>query len=443
MTKRVVIVGAGASARLVVKNLRANKALGSPDKVHITVTQPNKFATLPYYQTLILTKRDTVKANSTFVEIAGVDETVYGVAVGTSDGVLAVAPLNSDGAKDESVAPIQVPFDVLVAATGTSFPVISSQPGQSLAEREAEVAKVSAALTSGNHVVLAGGGVTGVELAGDILEALPAASRKGKVTIVCSTERLMFDRPAYIGERAKKVLEDLGAKVIFNDRVTSHKDTTVADSDKDSLTLTLRSGKELKCHVYIATYNRGANTSWLAAAAGNGKALPSNVLTGSHKVDVNEYLQSVAYDKLYATCAVNSRPEPSLFMNVEAHAGVVAANILQSQSKSVADGTMGPVYMLVGHETFGAIIPEALPMPAFCATLCCHWCGFPFNLLCPCFCCAVICGPVDPMTCGYCCSAPEGRGLTNTMMGSKKMGLMAQNAGYHDLGKPPASTMER
>lgn len=443
MKKKVVVVGAGASARLVVKNLRANKTLGSPEKLQITIIQPNKYATMPYYQTLILTQRDTVRDNSTFVEIEGADETVYGVAVATADGVVAVAPLNGSGAKDETAAPIQVPFDILVCATGINVPVVMSEPGQSLAQRENEVKITSAALTSGRSVVLAGGGAIGVELAGDILEVLPPETRKGKVTIVCSTDRLLSDQPAYVGERAREILEELGADLIFNDRVVSHENTTVADSGTDSLLLTLKSGKEMKCHVYVAAYSRGANTGWLTAGNAGGKALPSKVLTDSNKVEVNEYLQCVAYDKLYASGAVNSRLEPSLFLNVDNHAKIIAANILQPQSKSVAEGAHSPGYQLIGHETFGMFVPENFPMPAFCATLCCNWCGYPLNLLCPCFCCAVVCGPVDPMTCGYCCAAPEGRGIPKTMMNSKKMGMMAQTVGYKDLGKPPASAMER
>jgi hypothetical protein len=154
---------------------------------------------------------------------------------------------------------------------------------------------------------------------------------------------------------------------------------------------------------------------------------------------VNDYLQSPNYDKLYALMATNSRKEPALIMNVEAQAKTAAANILKPNSAKVAPGVEHAVYQLVGHDTFATIIPENMPMPAACATLCCQWCGFPFNLLCPCWCCAVVCGPVDPLTCGYCCGKPEGSGLGKTLKGSKQMGMMAQTGGYVDPGKAPAT----
>lgn len=158
-TQNVVIVGAGASARLVAKTLKQNKA-----NVHITVVQPNKFAALPWYQTLVLTKRDTLSNNCTFDTVPGADQTVYGVAMACNDGILAVRPLNEKtGSVDENAAPLEIPFDTLVAATGSKFPVVCETPGQSREEREAEIEKVSNALLSGNHVVVAGGGSIGVE----------------------------------------------------------------------------------------------------------------------------------------------------------------------------------------------------------------------------------------------------------------------------------------
>jgi NADH dehydrogenase FAD-containing subunit len=433
---KVVIVGAGASARILVKSLRA-RPNGKPEKLHITVVQPNKFAGIPWYQTLVLTKRDSLTQHATFVEVAGVDNTVFGVAVACGDGTLAVQPLNKEGAKNESASPIEVSFDVLVAATGSSFPVLTETPGQSQQERQEEVDRISEALMSGRNVVIAGGGATGVELAGDILESLPAESRKGKVTLICSSDRLLADQPEYYSERCKQVFEELGGTIVFNDRVTSHTETTVATSS-EPIHLELKSGYTLDCHTYVAAYARGPNTSWLTTAHGD-KGLPSKLVNEHGTIEVNDYLQSPVYDKLYALMATNSRKEPALIMNVEAQAKTAAANILKPNSAKVAPGLEHALYQVVGHDTFATIIPENLPMPAACATLCCQWCGFPFNLLCPCWCCAVVCGPFNHLACGYCCGKPEGSGVTKTLKSLKEIGIMAQNGGYMDPGKAPTT----
>eukprot|EP00980_Cylindrotheca_fusiformis_P000578 scaffold152_cov128-Cylindrotheca_fusiformis.AAC.1 len=220
-SKRIVVVGAGVAARLVTKYLKASKTA-----CHITIIQPNKFSSMPFYQTMVLTKQIPFVENTTFAEIDGADATVYGVAVGCSDGSVAVKLLDSGKTQ-------QVPFDTLVCATGFGYPVILETPGQTKEDRLQEIEQYANALSSGNDVVIAGGGTVGVELAGDLLEKYPNA--KGRVTLICSSERLLMDQPPYYGERCQKVLEDMGCKFVFSDRVTSH-----SDSEIGPLTLDLK-----------------------------------------------------------------------------------------------------------------------------------------------------------------------------------------------------------
>ncbi|KAL3931921.1 MAG: hypothetical protein SGBAC_011089 [Bacillariaceae sp.] len=420
--KKVVVVGAGASARNVTKLLKG-------ENVEITVIQPNTFASMPYYQTLVLTDRQSLVQNSTFAEIDGSDKTVYGTAVGCSDGVLSVQPL------DKSKSVESVPFDVLVCATGFAFPVVCETPGQSQEERQAEIDSYVKALTSGENVVVGGGGTVGIELAADILEKLPEDSRKGKVTLISSSSKLLSTQADRYGDKCKEVLEELGAEIIFDDRVSSHNESTVSLKG-EPITLTLKSGKILTCHAYVAAYSRGANTSWLTTAAKGASALPDGLLNEKGQVIVNDYMQSTVYDKLYAMAATSSRKEPALFANVEAQAKTVAKNIVKPETAKQADGIMNPMYQLVGHDTFATLMPENTPLPPFCATLCCTWCGFPFNMLCPCFCLGVLVGPCDMMTCGYCCAPPEGKGLAMTLKGTKEANMIAEGAGYFVKGKP-------
>lgn len=414
--KKVVVVGAGPSARCVIKSLR----IKAGEDMHITVVQPNDFASVPFYQTLVLTKRETFVQNSTFVEIDGASTTVYGVAVGCSDGTVAVQPLDKS-------RPLQsVDFDVLVCATGFAFPVICETPGQTKDERKAEIDRYADALLSGKNVVIAGGGSVGVELAADLLETLPEGSRNGKVTLVCSSDHLLADQPPKYGLRCKEVLEGFGCEFIFNDRVSSHTDSVV--SDGKSIPLTLKSGKNLDCHVYVAAYSRGANTDWLTKPVSGKDPLPAQLLNEKGQVIVNEYMQAAAYDKLYAMMATSNRKEISLFPNVDSQAQTVAKNIVKPQSAKQSDGPQHAMYQLVGHDTFGILIPESWPMPSFVTKVFCQWFGFPFTLLCPC------CWPC-PLVGGYCCGPPEGSGLAKALNNSKKWKLVATNAGYYVKGK--------
>jgi NADH dehydrogenase FAD-containing subunit len=340
---------------------------------------------------------------------------------------------------DKSKPVQQVPFDILVAATGFSFPTILETPGQSKEERQKEVDDVSSAILSGNKVVIAGGGVTGVEFVADLLEEIPEEKRKGAVTLVCSSEELLAGQPSHYREVSKKVLEDLGAEIIFNDRVSSHDETTISS---DSFFVELKSGKTLECHAFIPSYARGPNSGWLKSS-GEGDPLPSDLLDERGKVVVDDYLQSTVYDKLYAIGAVNSLKEAPVFMNVDEQAKTVGANIANPKSKKHKPGVENAVYQKVGTETYAMLIPENMPAPGLC-NICCYWCGFPCNLLCPCFCCAICLG-VDPMTCGTCCGPPEGKGFAKTLKWSKEKNMAAEGAGYvvkgkSALGAPPESS---
>jgi NADH dehydrogenase FAD-containing subunit len=80
-----------------------------------------------------------------------------------------------------------IAFDIIVCALGISFPTVLATPGQSPADRKAEVENVSNFLTSpSTNVVIAGGGHVGVEIAGDVLEEHPPDGT-GSITLVCSS----------------------------------------------------------------------------------------------------------------------------------------------------------------------------------------------------------------------------------------------------------------
>jgi hypothetical protein len=124
--------------------------------------------------------------------------------------------------------------------------------------------------------------------------------------------------------------------------------------------------------------------------------------------------------------ATTSRTEPSLFPNVEAHAKTIAKNIMNPKSTKQAPGVEHAMYQEVGRNNFATIMPDNLPMPAFCSTLCCHWCGFPCNMLCPCFCAFALCWPGNPMMCGYCCGKPEGKGLATFLNATREQNMIAE-----------------
>lgn len=423
--KKVVIVGCGIGARMLVQALPKRK-------FHVTVIQPNTFAEIPWNCTSEITKKDTFESNSTIAPMDGVDETVFGIAVGCGDGTLAVKPL------EEGKAIQLVPFDFIVCATGVAYPTILSTPGQSAEDRKAEVEKATELLTfPEKSVVLSGGGHIGVELAGDALEER-GTDAKGTFTLVCSTDHLLSDRPKKYGAKALKKLEELGGTVLFQDRVVNPTENVF-----ERTTLELQSGKTLECDGYIATYSQGPNTGWITEGLPDGSSvLPEGILNDKKQVIVDDYLSSKVYSNLFAISATNDRGEACVGMNIQTQAKTIAANIIKpkSQRQTIAPLKF-PLYQTVGHKTYAFISPEAMSG----GKVIFKWCGFPCNLLCPCVLCGCLCCLVSPMCCGFCCCEPEGRGFVDTLENLKQSGLSAKFMGYNGLGEaaPSSQEMER
>merc|ERR1740121_3274108 len=136
--------------------------------------QGTKFAEWPIAMPYVLVHPEThdqaLAANPAKFQVPKV-EYRYGVATQVDASAKTVT------LKDGAV----VPYDALVVATGFNMPLIYPAPGTSLQERRAEVRRVGEALRKASAVVVSGGGVVGLEVAGDQRVAFP----EQKVVLLC------------------------------------------------------------------------------------------------------------------------------------------------------------------------------------------------------------------------------------------------------------------
>lgn len=463
---RIVVVGSGDSSRYVLSYLNGSK--NNRSKMHITIIRPHTFCEVDYYATYACTRPNEYDANSTLTPPKGADEVIHGQAVSMKDRKLYFRPLSTSNKISGEMK--DIPFDIIVAATGSTIPFVHPVIGQSLSDRKIQIKSflqaISRTISKSDdgkdvYIVLEGGGTVGVELAGDVLEAMGNNSQK-RLILVSGSNRLVTDQSNEISAKIQARLENMGAKIIFHNSVVSHSESKILAEDEDSFKITLKDGKTIQCVALVKAFStKGPNTQWIQGnfdgvdetyeESKHDEAafeVQNSILNQDRKINVNSYLQSSVYPRLYAIGSVSTFNAPVTVPNIEHQAKTIANNIIaaakyrsfehQAKHKPLGILSDAPLYIKVGHEQFVHLVPEHLPAPI--EKICFHWCGYPCNLFCiPCFGCGTLCGLADPMICGYCCDGGKNtnisaKGLAKTMMSLKNMNILAQKSGYHDLG---------
>ena len=141
---------------------------------------------------------------------------MYGIAEGVSDGKLAV--------KTPEGSVMELDFDYLICATGISAPTFTPIPGQDSTNRREEIENLRKVICDPTkHIVIAGGGATGVEIAGSILD-----SGNKNIAPILPFARLLPDLATPYADMAFAHLESHGANASFGfrhlDSVGTHTD---------------------------------------------------------------------------------------------------------------------------------------------------------------------------------------------------------------------------
>jgi NADH dehydrogenase FAD-containing subunit len=103
-------------------------------------------------------------------------------------------------------------FDYLAICTGCSYPYpIKDENAHSLGERAQSMQKMYQDIQESDSILIAGGGVVGVEIAGDL--ACKYGKSK-KVGICLRGERLIPMLPAKMGEAAETFLTEQGIQLM-------------------------------------------------------------------------------------------------------------------------------------------------------------------------------------------------------------------------------------
>ncbi|KAI0403277.1 FAD/NAD(P)-binding domain-containing protein [Xylaria palmicola] len=240
-----------------------------------------------------------------------------------------VVPAKNDGDDDDSgSAGLKITYHALVIATGASTPSPLLGFTRDEAALKASWAAFRAALPGAGHIVIAGGGASGVEVAGELGEHLNGragwlasapARPKVRVTLLSGGPRVLsYLRPA-IAETAETYLAKVGVRVVHNARVAAVAPAGAGTEDvAANATLTLDNGETLQADLYIPATGAVPNTAFVSATL---RGPDGRVETNASTLRVPG-----AGDRVYAVGDASSAARPSIHA-ITAIIPVLCANI--------------------------------------------------------------------------------------------------------------------
>ncbi len=273
---KIVVVGAGYAGMSFLTSLkaatfkRADVTLISPTRFHTQTTMLHKVATRESASHVRLPLRDILPNSLSILETRATRLDLAGQRVET--------PLGT------------VPYDYLICAAGfdvedfhipgvdRAFRLTSYESALQLEKAFQSALEQAQKTQTSLSLVICGGGLTGVEVAGSCQVALNRYARaiepaglSHRVMLINADARLLPGLSASIGAQAQAHLEALGVVV---------KNKTVVSAVSDD-TVTLQGGESIPAHL----------TVWAAGVRGSdliGKSIPESV---KNRVMVNEHLQ--------------------------------------------------------------------------------------------------------------------------------------------------------
>lgn len=284
----------------------------------------------------------------------------------------------------------EIPYEVLIVATGFKLPLLMPTPGQTLQQRKEEIKAAGATIRAARTVVLSGAGSIGLEMAGDIRVQYPDK----KVVLLSRTGQVLSgSHPEKLQKQALEQLKRMRIEV-----VKGSVDATEPILAMGRLSVQGGDVANIDFDVFLPTFMQGPNTSFLEGPG---------VLNQRGQLQVNDFLQSKAHKDIFTIgCG-------------DVDQGYVAAGKLQKQAQDVAANVTAllagkplkahkdpmpfmtrPPLVKIGHGP-GAYMwfdQEVLPGPARCCS-CCGMGGFP---CCPPPCCWCCCKGSCMQCCGTC-----------------------------------------
>ncbi|KAF3764201.1 hypothetical protein M406DRAFT_98575 [Cryphonectria parasitica EP155] len=153
----------------------------------------------------------------------------------------------------------QLPFDYLVAATGTRLVSPSNMPSDEKNPSVEYLKQFNQSIKKSKSVILIGGGAVGVQMACDLKEIYPDK----EVTLVHSRDQIMPVYNEKLSEIIKDRFKELGINFVGGSRVKVPEGGFPVGGG-EPITVELQDGRALSAEFVITATGQTPNTQWLA-----------------------------------------------------------------------------------------------------------------------------------------------------------------------------------
>ncbi|KXS15624.1 FAD/NAD(P)-binding domain-containing protein [Gonapodya prolifera JEL478] len=237
-------------------------------------------------------------------------------------------PTSDSRLASTSDAPTHIPYTYLVYAAGAQHPSPTEMTQiDSLAASVSELKSYQSRIISATSIVIVGGGGSGIELAAEIAERYP----RKEVVLVHSRERYMEAYGTGIHDVIRGILEKLGVRMVFGERVAAVEDGNKKEEAGRKVVRTIK-GTEIEADLVLWCTGLKPRSAPLQSLS------PSSVDPKTSFVKVLPTLQlaDVAFPNIFACGDIADTADMKLARTALIQAGVVAENILALISSSLA-----------------------------------------------------------------------------------------------------------
>jgi len=283
----LVVIGGGFAGALITKKLENRFSVtlvDNKDYFEFTPSVPHVLVDSAHVKRMHILHRDYLNTRKTVVINSHVTR------IDSVKRMVEVAGRSGPG----------LPYDYLVVCTGSSYQLpFKARPGNVLlmATRATHITEYTTQLKKASSILVVGGGVVGVEVAGELVYRYPGK----KIILVHSGQTLMnrtSDVTAKCRQYCEQYLRSAGVEVLLNRRL----------EDNDTL---------LYADVTIACTGISPNAAFLDKKFKNPQGF----------VQVTPSLRIVGMENCYAAGDVIASEEEKLAQAAEAHARIVVHNL--------------------------------------------------------------------------------------------------------------------